>query len=484
MSAQVHALAAPTPRTAAAAATARAVPIAAAVPNPRAAPAAERFAPMPFKVFTARDLDRIPQLARLSPEQRFEMKVVAAVLPFRVNQYVIDELIDWADVPRDPIFQLTFPQRGMLASEHYERIARLIEGDADKDALEAAIAEVRHALNPHPADQMQMNMPLDEHGKRIDGLQHKYRETVLFFPSQGQTCHAYCSFCFRWAQFVGDKELRIASSEARVLHDYLRTHTEVTDLLVTGGDPMVMKTRHLREYLEPLLRPEFDHIQTIRIGSKALTFWPHRFLGAEDADDLMRLLRQLVEAGKHVALMAHYNHWKELETDAAHAAIRRIRATGAVIRAQGPLIAHINDDPAAWARLWKTEVRLGLVPYYMFVERDTGARHYFEVPLARAWEIYQQAIQQVSGLARTARGPSMSASPGKVEIQGVSEIAGEKVFVLRFIQGRNPDWVQRPFFARFDEKATWLDQLAPAFGEAKWFWQDEYEAIRAERLVG
>jgi hypothetical protein len=76
----------------------------------------------------------------------------------------------------------------------------------------------------------------------------------------------------------------------------------------------------------------------------------------------------------------------------------------------------------------------------------------------------------------------MSASPGKVEIQGVTEIAGEKVFVLRFIQGRNPDWVQRPFFAKFDEKATWLDHLKPAFGEEKWFWQDEYEAIREEKL--
>ena len=121
--------------------------------------------------------------------------------------------------------------------------------------------------------------------------------------------------------------------------------------------------------------------------------------------------------------------------------------------------------------------------HYMFVDRDTGARHYFEVPLARAWEIYQQAMQQVSGLARTARGPSRSASPGKVEIQGVTEIAGEKVFVLRFIQGRNPDWVQRPFFAKFDPQATWLDQLVPAFGEEKWFWQDEYEAIREEKLA-
>ena len=115
--------------------------------------------------------------------------------------------------------------------------------------------------------------------------------------------------------------------------------------------------------------------------------------------------------------------------------------------------------------------------HILFVERDTGARRYFEVPLERVWRIYREAMQQVSGLARTARGPSMSAGPGKVEIQGVTEVAGEKVFVLRFIQGRNADWVQRPFFARYDPDATWLDQLRPAFGEPKWFWQDEYTAL-------
>ncbi|HRP97520.1 MAG TPA: lysine 2,3-aminomutase [Rhodocyclaceae bacterium] len=444
---------------------------------------ASRYEKVPFKVYTQRDLDGIAQLAKLDAAQRFEMKVVSSVLPFRVNQYVIDELIDWARVPEDPIFQLTFPQRDMLAPEHFERIAALIEGGADKDTLHAAVDAVRHELNPHPADQMQMNMPLDDEGHRLDGMQHKYRETVLFFPSQGQTCHSYCTFCFRWAQFVGDKELRIATSEADTLHDYLRAHPQVTDLLVTGGDPMVMKTKHLAAYLEPLLEPEFDHIQTIRIGTKALTFWPHRFLGADDADELIAVLERLVEGGKHVAVMAHYNHWKELDTETAQAAIRRVRSTGAVIRAQGPLVAHINDDPDVWAKMWKLQVKLGIVPYYMFVERDTGARNYFEVPLARAWEIYQQAIQQVSGLARTARGPSMSASPGKVEIQGVTEIAGEKVFVLRFIQGRNPDWVQRPFFAKYDEQATWLHHLKPAFGEEQWFWEDDYAAIRAEKLA-
>ena len=438
---------------------------------------------VPFKVYTQRDLEKIEQIARLPAAMRFEMRVVSSVLPFRVNKYVIDELIDWNDIPADPIFQLTFPQRGMLAPEHFDRIAALLRQGADKAEIERVANEIRHELNPHPADQMEMNMPRDAEGRRLEGMQHKYRETVLFFPSQGQTCHSYCTFCFRWAQFIGDKELRIAASEATALHDYLRHHTEVTDLLFTGGDPMVMKTKHLQAYLEPLLHPDFDHIQTIRIGTKALTFWPYRFHAAADSDELIRLLERMVKGGKHVAIMAHYNHWKELDTEAARSAIRRIRATGAVIRAQGPLIRHINDDPAVWAKMWQMQVKLGIVPYYMFVERDTGARNYFEVPLERAWQIYREAMQRVSGLARTARGPSMSASPGKVEVQGVTEIAGEKVFALRFIQGRNPDWVQRPFYAKYDPEATWLDDLRPAFGEEQFFFEDEYADLREQKLA-
>ncbi len=431
-----------------------------------------------FQVYTERQLEQIPQLRRLPAELRRSMRAVAQVLPFRVNRYVVDELIDWDKVPDDPIFQLTFPQEGMLAPEDFARIAGMLDAGADPAQIRAVAQDIRQKLNPHPAGQRLLNVPrLDD--KRLEGMQHKYRETVLFFPSQGQTCHAYCTFCFRWAQFVGDKELRIASHEATLLHRYLKQHREVTDLLVTGGDPMVMKTKHLAAYLEPLLQPEFAHIQTLRIGTKALSFWPQRFVLDEDADDLLRLLERLVRKGKHVAIMAHFNHWRELDTPIAREAVRRVRATGAVIRSQSPLVANINDSAEVWARLWQTQVRLGIVPYYMFVERDTGASRYFEVPLVRAWEIYREAIQKVSGVARTVRGPSMSAGPGKVEVQGVTEIGGEQVFVLRFIQGRNPDWVQRPFFARFDPQATWLDDLRPALGEEKFFFQAEYDAMQA-----
>lgn len=436
-----------------------------------------QFEARPFKVYTHRQIDKIKALDKLSEAQRFEMKVVASILPFRVNDYVIDELIDWDNVPNDPIYQLTFPQKDMLHPEAFDRVATLIKNNAPKEELNAAIDEVRAELNPHPAGQMDLNVPkLGE--EALPGMQHKYRETVLFFPSQGQVCHSYCTFCFRWAQFIGDQELKFAAKEASKLHEYLQLHTEVTDLLITGGDPMVMKTKNLQQYLEPLMQPEFDHIQTIRIGSKALTFWPYRFVNDSDSQELLDLFEQLTAAGKHVALMAHYNHWKELTTPIAHEAIRRIRATGAEIRSQGPLLNHINNDADDWATMWKEQVKHGVIPYYMFVERDTGAKRYFEVPLARAWDVYREAMKNVSGLGRTARGPSMSADPGKVEVQGVTEIHGEKVFVLRFIQGRNPDWVQRPFFAKYDEQATWLHELKPALGEDKFFFEDEFEAMK------
>ncbi len=436
------------------------------------APAARRF-----QVFTVRDLDRIPQLARLPEEERFAMRVVAHVLPFRVNAYVLEELIDWTAAPDDPIFRLVFPATDALEPAHFERMAAVLRSGAPREEVDRVAWAIRHELNPHPAGQLDLNVPrLD--GEALPGMQHKYRETVLFFPARGQTCHSYCSFCFRWAQFVGDPDLRFASRESGLLQEYLRRHREVTDLLVTGGDPMVMKSAHVAEILEPLAAPEFDHVQSLRIGTKALSFWPYRFVTDPDADDLLRLFERMVASGKHVAVMAHYDHPRELEPAIARQAIRRLRDAGVEIRSQGPLLRGINDDAEAWADAWREQVRLGIVPYYMFVERDTGAKNQFEVPLAQAWEVYREAMKRVSGLGRTARGPSMSAAPGKVEVQGVAEVRGEKVFVLRFIQGRNPEWVQRPFFAAYDEEATWLDQLRPAFGEERFFWEAEFEAMQ------
>lgn len=423
-----------------------------------------------FRALTVRNLNRFSRYG-IGGDDLFTMRVVSTVLPFRTNSYVTEHLIDWDRIPEDPVYQLVFPQRGMLAEGDFRRIADMMVRDASKEDVERAAAEIRAGLNPHPSGQREFNIPTGD-GTVFEGLQHKYRETVLFFPSKGQTCHAYCTFCFRWAQFVSDSELKISSKDARHLYRYLAAHPEVSDLLVTGGDPMIMKTQVLERYLRPILNdPALVHVRNIRIGTKALGFWPHRFIHDSDADDLLRLLEDIVRSGRHVAIMAHFNHWQELRTNVMREAIRRIRDTGAIIRSQAPLLDHINNDPDVWARMWRTQVGLGIIPYYMFVERDTGARRYFEVPLARGWEVFRQAIRQVSGLCRTARGPSMSATPGKVEVVGVQEVAGERVFVLRFLQGRDPEWVGRPFFAKYDPEATWLNQLEPAFGENSFFFE-------------
>jgi KamA family protein len=431
-----------------------------------------------YKAYIRKDIDKIPELQTLKHHDIIAIKAVSAVLPFRVNRYVIEELIRWEDVPNDPIYQLTFPQRGMLDRRDLSRMVELVWSNASPKEIQSAAREIQASLNPHPAGQMEFNVPRLG-AEPLDGMQHKYRETVLFFPSPGQTCHAYCTYCFRWPQFVGIDELKFASKETQKLVDYLRQHPEVNSVLFTGGDPLIMKTAVLRRYIEPLLAPEMEHIVSIRLGTKATAYWPYRFLTDPDADDLLRLFEECRQAGKHLAIMSHYSHPRELRTAAAQAAARRILDTGAAIRCQAPLIRHVNDDPSAWADMWRVQVQLGAVPYYMFVERDTGPKNYFEVPLAKAAEIFRTAYKRVSGLARTVRGPSMSATPGKVAVDGVADIHGEKVFVLKFIQGREPDWVGRPFFAQYDPKATWLDDLRPAFGEQRFFFEQTLNEIKA-----
>ena len=427
--------------------------------------------PRKMKFYGWRDLGNIPQIQNLPYEDRFSTKVVSRVLPFRVNNYVIEELIDWNNIPDDPIFQLTFMQKDMLSENQFSRLAEVLSNGNDTPETKNVIDEIRLELNPHPAGQMTLNVP-KFNDSPLRGVQHKYRETVLIFPSSGQTCHAYCTFCFRWAQFVGTSDLKFATDDSKQYLEYLSSTKFVSDILITGGDPMIMSAKNLTSYIEPLLEPAYEHIRNIRIGTKSVAYWPYRYVTDKDADDVLRLFEKIVKSGKHLAIMGHYNHWRELSTDVAQEAVKRIRSTGAQIRTQSPLIKHVNDDSGVWSRMWKEQVKLGCIPYYFFIERNTGAKDYFSVPLFRAYEIYKEAYKNISGLGRTVRGPSMSALPGKVAIEGITELKGEKVFVLTLLQARNPDWVKKPFFAKYSEKANWLSDLRPAFGKDKFFYQD------------
>ena len=294
-----------------------------------------------IKIYTLKNFHNIPQVqSAISETEQKAIQIVGNVLPFKVNNYVTDELIDWNNIPEDPIFQLTFPQREMLSETHFADMERALCEDFDKKEIRIITNNIRYELNPNTAGQHK-NVPSID-GMKLTGVQHKYRETVLFFPSSSQTCHAYCTFCFRWPQFVGIDELKYAMKESELLAEYMRRHPEATDVLFTGGDPMVMSANKFEKYIDPLINNKVPNLRTIRIGSKSLAYWPYRFLTDKDSDDLLRMFEKIVNQGYHLAFMAHFNHPREMETNAVKNAISRILSTGAKIRTQSPIMNHIN----------------------------------------------------------------------------------------------------------------------------------------------
>ncbi|MGL4491760.1 MAG: KamA family radical SAM protein, partial [Tannerellaceae bacterium] len=338
-----------------------------------------------YQAFSLHNFRNSPQLSLLPESELEAIEVVGQVLPFKANNYVTEELINWNDAPNDPIFTLTFPRKEMLSKDQYDAVKNAMK--EGKEELARVVKEIRMQLNPNPAGQ-EHNVPT-LNGVKLKGVQHKYRETVLFFPSQGQTCHAYCTFCFRWPQFSGMSEMKFAMKDGELLQEYLRTHPDVTDVLFTGGDPMTASAKIISSYIEPLLTEEFKHIRTIRFGTKSLAYWPYRYLTDNDSNDMIELFEKIVRSGKNVAIQAHFNHPRELSTPAVQLAIQRIRSTGAQIRTQSPVLKHINDKAELWSEMWQKQVDLGCIPYYMFIARDTGSKTFFDLPLEQCWQIFR-----------------------------------------------------------------------------------------------
>lgn len=424
----------------------------------------------------------------LNGEWMENARAVSHIITFKTTDHMVNNLIDWNKVPDDPMFQLSFPQPDMLPKTVVDSIKELSKKhDPSTNEFKKGIFEIGKLMNPHCAAQ-HANKPklVQEDGsiKKIDGLQHKYRETCLYFYKPAQHCFSNCTYCFRWPQLIGFEPFQ--NENPKELFDYLSMKKMLTDVLFTGGDPGTLNVKHWEKLLLPMIEGEYkdklQHIVNLRIGTRALTFWPERFVSDPDSTELLKLFEKVnTQSNKQIQIMSHLSHFQELEPEITHQAIRNLRDAGCNIRSQSPIIKHINDDANIWSTKWTKEVSLGIIPYYMFVERDTGPKAYFEIPLVRALDMFNEAHANVSGLARTVRGPSMSCTPGKVRVTGVSEIGGEKVFTLQFLQGRNADWCKRLFYAKYDPQASWMDDLKPAFGEEKFFFEDELQEFLEEK---
>jgi lysine 2,3-aminomutase len=359
----------------------------------------------------ARYVTNLDKLTQIPPEQREELKKVAQRYAFRANSYYL-QLIDWND-PCDPIRRLIVP--------HLDELGEWGRLDASN---EAAVTVGR-------------------------GVQHKYQHTVVLLCNE--VCGAYCRYCFRKRLFMhGNAE---TSNDLTPGVRYIAEHPEVTNVLLTGGDPLLMSTRRLREVIEALRA--IPHVEIIRIGSKMPAFDPQRILGDPE---LQKLLRANSTASRRIYLMTHFDHPREL-TELAVAGIDCLIRNGVICANQCPLIRGINDDPGVLSELYRKLSWVGCPPYYLFQCRPTAGNQPYAVPIVRGWHIFREALRSGSGLARRARFV-MSHATGKIEILGVDE---GRIYMQYH---RATEAVNRGRFMAFrrDDNAYWLDELEPADG--------------------
>ena len=231
---------------------------------------------------------------------------------------------------------------------------------------------------------------------------------------------------------------------------YIADHPEVTNVLLTGGDPLLMSTRRLTEIFDELR--QIEHVKIIRIGSKMPAFDPWRV--TRDAE-LQAAFRKYSTAQQRIYLMAHFDHPRELTKEAIDG-IDVCLKNGVICVNQCPLIKGVNDDPYVLAELYSTLSYIGCPPYYLFQGRPTAGNEPYEVPIVEGWQIFQRALRQGSGLARRARF-CMSHDTGKIEILGIDR---DRIY-LRYHQAKDLDDLGRFLVRRRDDQAYWLDQLQP-----------------------
>lgn len=362
--------------------------------------------PAPRKVKYLRSLDRVPNIPA---EDRALLERVAEKYVFRANDYYLS-LIDWND-PADPIRQLIIP-----------RVEELNDWGKLDASNEAAVTVAR-------------------------GVQHKYRDTVLLLCNE--TCGAYCRYCFRKRLFMNDNdEVSLDVSEGL---EYIAAHPEVTNVLLTGGDPLIMATRRLVEIFEALRA--IPHVQIIRIGTKMPAFNPWRVL---DDVTLLEAIQTYSTPERRIYIMAHFDHPREL-TPAAIDGIAALLAAGAICVNQCPLIRGVNDDADVLAELFRKLSFIGCPQYYVFQGRPTAGNEPYELPIVRGYELFEEAKRRVSGLAKRARF-AMSHATGKVEIVGVDA----RHLYLHYHRAKDPAMEGRFMVYERDDHAYWLDDLVPA----------------------
>lgn len=414
-----------------------------------------------------------------------ERELFIEVYRFLATKHVLNT-INWKSFVKDSVFQLVFPQPGMINEKTTTDYINA-KDDAERKAIVEAHME---QTNPHDGKQ-QLNKPWfkNDEGELevLEGSQHKYPQCHLIFDKTTQSCFAFCTYCFRHAQVRGDEDMFI-QNEIKPVHEYIKRHKEITDILITGGDGGYMPYERLKAYAEPLMsEPELMHIRTLRIGSRALTFHPEMILSSE-YDNILALFTKLKDHGIQVAWMGHFSTPRELMNISTIAAVRRLKAAGVNIRSQSPVMHHISlftDDNGKvdidrsaqnWIDLGHILAMNGIGFHSMYCARPTGEHQYFTTPLADLNKVFSKIYRTLPSISRPSRYITMTSSAGKISLLGEAIVGGKKAFVLKFNEARNMEWLDNVYLAKYDEKQNTIEKLEP-FDTDEYFYAEELKEI-------
>ncbi|WP_316397808.1 lysine 2,3-aminomutase [Bradyrhizobium sp. 33ap4] len=307
--------------------------------------------------------------------------------------------------------------------------------------------QLKHIVEPS-VEEFESPGTLDTSGELdntvVPGLQHKYAQTGLLLVTE--RCGSYCRYCFR-KRIVGKPSDEIAPDFDQVAQ-YIARHPEMTNVLLSGGDPFVLGTAKLNRILNHLL--PIKHLNSIRFGTKMLAYEPGRF---EDSA-LPAFFERILRSGKTPIIVTHFDHVGEISSDAEHK-VRSLRAEGVQFLNQSVLLAKVNDDPEVVAATFAKCHEIGVRPYYLFQARPVKGASHFQVALRRGIEIVRGVNQRLSGIEKTFK-YIMSHYTGKIEVLGLGDDG--RVY-MRYHQNKAPEKIGKIFSRPHVAAACWLDDL-------------------------
>ncbi len=353
-------------------------------------------------------INTFDQLLAYRPEMAKEREKYEEIIkahPMRITPYYAS-LINWDD-PNDPIRKMSVPGLEEL----------------DTDGTYDTSGESQNT--------------------KLEGLQHKYRQTALLLTTN--TCAMYCRHCFR-KRLVGLPSSEILN-KANEAVKYISEHKEINNVLVSGGDPLTIKTDLLGKIVKELAA--IAHLDFIRIGTRIPVVDPHRII---DDDQLLDLLEDLTHSKKRIYIVTQFNHPNEI-TDISRSAIQAIIDRGIVVLNQAVLLKGVNDDPKVLAELMSQLTRIGVNPYYVFHCRPVKrVKHAFQHSLYRGHQIVEEAKKLMNGPTKRFR-YALSHERGKIEIISMTD----KEMYFKFHQAKDPADYGRFFSLPLDKETGWLD---------------------------